>query len=145
MHYLFIVNPKAGRNKRKRILRLLNKKIADFPQHYIEIIKTQYAGHATELAAQAVKDNIDIVVAVGGDGTMNEVARSLIYSDTSLGVLSAGSGNGFSRSLQMPNSPNKALDVIFNPVFKYIDSGIINNISPYPICICYIPFSNPNS
>jgi YegS/Rv2252/BmrU family lipid kinase len=128
MRYLFIVNPKAGLNKGKRILRLLDKKNIKYPQHHIEICKTRYAGHAIELSAQAVKDHFDIVVAVGGDGTMNEVARSLVYSETSLGVLTAGSGNGFSRSLHMPKSPDKAIDVIFNPTFKTIDSGIVNDI-----------------
>ncbi|MFR0836707.1 MAG: diacylglycerol/lipid kinase family protein [Barnesiella sp.] len=59
-----------------------------------EIIMTQYTGHAEELTRKAVDDGIDYVLAVGGDGTCNEVSRGLINSSTALGIIPVGSGNG---------------------------------------------------
>jgi diacylglycerol kinase family enzyme len=67
----------------------------------IKGIKTEYAGHATELARQAVNDGVEIVVAVGGDGTVNEIASALVGTDTALIIVGTGSGNGLARDLGM--------------------------------------------
>ena len=69
---------------------------------------TEHAGHATEIAAQAAADGVDIVVAVGGDGTINEVARSLVHTKTALAIIPCGSGNGLARHLELPQNARGA-------------------------------------
>ena len=97
----FIINPISGTNGKEIILRLTNELI-DRSKYDYSIRKTEYAGHATEIARQAVKEHVDIVVAIGGDGTINEIGRSLIHTDTALGIIPCGSGNGLARHLHIP-------------------------------------------
>lgn len=73
---------------------------------------TERPGHASELAAEARDNHADIVVAVGGDGTVNEVARSLVHSDSALGILPCGSGNGLARHLLLPMNLKKSIEII---------------------------------
>jgi YegS/Rv2252/BmrU family lipid kinase len=103
-----------------------------------EIIKTEYAGHAAELASQCVNDHIDICVAVGGDGTVNEVARSLAHSETALGIIPCGSGNGLARHLCLPMDMKQALQVINAGKTDYFDYGVIND-QPF-FCTCGMGF-----
>ncbi|HID38537.1 MAG TPA: diacylglycerol kinase family lipid kinase, partial [Calditrichaeota bacterium] len=63
---------------------------------------TRYAGHGTQIAKEAVKAGTELIVAAGGDGTMNEVACGLVGSDSVLGLIPCGSGNGFARSMGIP-------------------------------------------
>lgn len=94
-----------------------------------EIVFTQYPGHATELAAQAESDGFSIVAAVGGDGTINEVARKLIGTDVSLAIVPFGSGNGLARSLKMPLHPEKIISEVINKNrFCYIDTARVNGV-----------------
>lgn len=94
----FIVNPRSGVRKKINIESIIEQEIDKEIFDY-DIVHTDYAGHATELAAEAAADNFDIVVAVGGDGSVNEVAAGLIGSNTVMGMLPAGSGNGFAMHL----------------------------------------------
>lgn len=75
---------------------------------------TRYAGHATELAKSAVNQGYDLVVAVGGDGTVNEVAEALIGSNTALGIVPMGSGNGFARELGISGAIKKNRSILSN-------------------------------
>ena len=70
---------------------------------------TREPGHATELAREAVAAGADVVLAVGGDGTVNEVARGIIGSPAALGIVPVGSGNGLARALRIPLRPGAAL------------------------------------
>ena len=90
---VFIVNPISGTSSKKGFDRLVERTL-DPEQYDWRIIRTEYAGHAAELAAQCASDGIDVCVAVGGDGTVNEVARSLVGTQTALGIVPSGSGNG---------------------------------------------------
>jgi len=90
------------------------------------VVFTRAAGHATGLAAEAVEAGAELVIAVGGDGTVNEVARALLGSDTALGIVPVGSGNGLARALRLPLKPARALDTIEGGVRRRIDVGRLN-------------------
>lgn len=133
----FIINPKSGTQNKdlmtKWIEERLNKEIYEQ-----EIVYTQYAGHAVEIAAQKAREGTYAVVAVGGDGTVNEVARSLVHTQTALGIIPCGSGNGLARHLQIPLEPFKAIDVINGKTKEVIDYGTINTL-PF-FCTCGVGF-----
>lgn len=134
---IFIINPISGTQNKDSLVKLFDDKI-DKSKFTWEIISTERAGHAIEIAAQAAKDNIDIVVAVGGDGTINEIARSLVHTETALAILPLGSGNGLARHLQIPLETKKALDVINKGTTEVIDYGKING-TPF-FCTCGVGF-----
>lgn len=92
----------------------------------IKIVLTRYAGHGRELAAEAVTQGIPNVISVGGDGTMNEIASSLLHTNTRLGIIPMGSGNGLARHLTIPLDISKAIDLLNNFRVTTIDSGNIN-------------------
>ena len=87
---------------------------------------TQSPGHATELAQWAVAQKMDFVFAVGGDGTVNEVAQGLVGTKVAMGILPKGSGNGLARHLQMPMDFKRSLDLIANHQEELIDTMLIN-------------------
>ena len=134
---IFIVNPISGTQGKKAILKWIDERL-DRTLYEYEVVKTEYAGHATEIAANAVKDGIDIVVAIGGDGTINETARSLIHTDTALGIVPCGSGNGLARHLRIPMDPKAAIDILNENYQIQMDYGKINNI-PF-FCTCGVGF-----
>ena len=121
MKIRFIINPTSGKAQRKglesRIEKLLDLNKFDFDYFY-----TERAKHATELAQQSVNDKIDVVVAVGGDGTMHECAKALLGSQTALAVLPCGSGNGFAFHFGMERDIDKAIKQLNISNFKTIDS-----------------------
>ncbi len=109
---MFVINPISGVYKKKNVPEKIARYI-DYVQYDYTIRFTQYAGHATLIAQQAVEEGYDICVAVGGDGSINEVAQSLIGSKTALGLIPYGSGNGFATHLKIPpRDAEGALDVI---------------------------------
>lgn len=98
MKILFIINPKSGKGRDPQDI--VNCIKLNFPQAAWAL--TTGPRHATELAAKAVSQQYEAVVAVGGDGTINETAQALVNTPTALGVIPGGSGNGFARELRMP-------------------------------------------
>ncbi|HXH17865.1 MAG TPA: diacylglycerol kinase family protein [Chitinophagales bacterium] len=121
---LFIINPISGiRKMKKQQLPLLIEKYLDHRVYDYSIRYTQYSGHATELAKEAVEKGYDVIVAVGGDGSINEVASSLVDTDTVLGIMPFGSGNGLSRHLGIPRNVEKALKIINHHHVRKIDAG----------------------
>ena len=133
----FIVNPISGTQKKGQIIKSIPRYL-DTSRFDYEIKSTQYAGHAAKLALEATENGIDIVVAIGGDGTVNEVARSLVHQRTALGIIPCGSGNGLARHLEIPIDPIGALQVLNECVIHELDYGKINNI-PF-FCTCGIGF-----
>jgi diacylglycerol kinase (ATP) len=87
---------------------------------------TRAPGHATDLAREAVASGADVVLAVGGDGTVNEVARALIGTKTALGIVPVGSGNGLARALRLPLRPSRALEALEQGEVRPIDVGRLN-------------------
>jgi diacylglycerol kinase (ATP) len=98
---LFIINPISGDIKKANLPQLIAQHL-DSQQFEYEIAYTERAGHASILAAQAVENEIDIVVAVGGDGSINEVAKSIINSPVILAIIPLGSGNALAYHLGLP-------------------------------------------
>ena len=97
----FIVNPIAGGIKKKNLPELIDAYL-DKDKFQYSIVYTERVGHATQLAKDAVNKKVDIIVAVGGDGSVHEVGTALIGTKTKLAILPAGSGNGLARHLKIP-------------------------------------------
>ena len=121
----FIINPKAGTRK-KFNTEIIDQLLGNSNWTY-QLLHTDRKGHATQLAREAVKEKVDIVVACGGDGTVNEVAQGLVNSSTSLGIIPLGSGNGLARHLCVPMNSKKAIQFILNGQPKRINAGSIND------------------
>jgi YegS/Rv2252/BmrU family lipid kinase len=136
-HITFIVNPISGTQEKEQIIALINEYL-DIDKYTFQIIYTQYAGHAEEIAAQCAEDSHFAVVAVGGDGTVNEVARALTHTHTALGIIPCGSGNGLARHLQISMQPRKAIEAINEGIIERIDYGTINRRKFF--CTCGVGF-----
>ena len=134
---IFVVNPISGTQGKKAILKWIDERL-DRSIYDYSIVNTEYAGHATQIAAAAVQDKVDVVVAIGGDGTINEIARSLVHTQTALGIIPCGSGNGLARHLQIPMDPKAAIDILNQGYLNCIDYGKINNL-PF-FCTCGVGF-----
>ena len=138
----FIIIPVSGSKETQNAKRKLPKIIMqtlDSEQWLPNIAFTEYAGHATEMAYQYARMGFDAVVAVGGDGTVNEVARGLVKGlpvtgyglrdglrGTALGIIPMGSGNGFARHLNIPIRPQKALEMLNRSEPIAVDYGLAN-------------------
>jgi diacylglycerol kinase (ATP) len=132
MHTLYIINPTSGnvlaKQKKEIAQRIISKY---FPND--KVICTEYTGHATEIC-EKYRDKVWSIVAVGGDGTVHEIATALQWTDTPMGIIPAGSGNGFSYALHIPSNVTKAVRTIKQWHTKTIDllrvnDTICNNIS----------------
>lgn len=121
-----VINPISGTESKKNIPEMV---AALFDQKRFDLVirVTGYPGHATEIARQAVTESYRYVLTAGGDGTVNEVARALINSDTTLGIIPFGSGNGLARELNIPMDAEKALEIIRNGKSRTIDYGVAND------------------
>lgn len=122
---LFLINPKSGTDKSKKLSSIIHKELDGVFE--IDIRYTEYAGHATELAKEAVGNNYRGVVAVGGDGSVNEVAQALVGTEVCLGILPKGSGNGLARSLHIDINVKDAIKTIKKNVIEKIDVGCVND------------------
>ena len=134
---LFIYNPVSGSHRLIPVLPIIEKFI-DRDLYDYSIITTQYKGHATEIAREYAARRYDAVIAVGGDGTVNEVGCGLVGTDTALGIIPCGSGNGLARHLGIPMDPFKAVKWLDKSIFTSIDYGIINE-HPF-FCTCGVGF-----
>ena len=121
MKIRFIINPISGIGKQKGIEKYITKYIKDF-----EIVHTKKSGDATIISKNAAKENIDVVVAVGGDGTVNECLKGLVNTNTALGVIPCGSGNGFANHVGMQSNIEKAVKQLNNSRIETIDSCTAN-------------------
>ena len=134
---VFIMNPISGTVSKSAIPSMIEK-LLDKELFSYDIRETQYAGHATEIAHQAIDEGVDIVCAIGGDGTVNEVGRALIGSQTALAIIPCGSGNGLARHLMLPMDAGKAIKIINMCEIHDLDYGIINE-KPF-FCTCGMGF-----
>lgn len=121
----FIANPNAGNRLSARIRESIHRQL-DLNLFQYEIWFTERPGHARELAEKAVADHFDIVVAVGGDGSVNEVAQGLIDTDTAMGIVPAGSGNGMAMALGYGRNMDNAVKMLNTAQTVRIDTGLMN-------------------
>jgi diacylglycerol kinase (ATP) len=122
----FIINPISGVGRQK----LAEKAIAryfDFSSFESDVVYTDRAGHSRDLVSDAVREKINVVVAVGGDGSINEIGGALLHSDTILAVLPCGSGNGFAGHLGIPKNLKRAIKVINRFNVSRIDTISVND------------------
>lgn len=134
---VFVFNPISGSHRLIPVIpiieRFVNRDLYDF-----SIVSTKYRGHATELASEYAAKKYDAVIAVGGDGTVNEVGCGLIGTDTALGIIPCGSGNGLARHLGISLDPFKAVKWFDKSIFTEIDYGMIED-HPF-FCTCGVGF-----
>jgi len=122
----FIVNPISGKGHAP----LTHEELQTYfikGVHDLTIKISEYKAHAKELTQESILQKADIIVACGGDGTINEVATCLIGKNIALGIVPMGSGNGLASNLKIPKNRRKALEIIRNRQKEYIDVGQINN------------------
>lgn len=136
-HIVFITNPISGTISKAGIPELVEVHL-DHARFSYEFVATQYAGHATLLAQEAAARGADIVCAIGGDGTVNEVGRGLLGTETAMAILPCGSGNGLARHLMLPMDLKRCLDIINLDTVETLDSGVING-HPF-FCTCGMGF-----
>lgn len=122
---VFILNPVSGTRKKKQVPELLRRHLHQGLYTY-EVVETARPLHARELAKAAAEAGAHIVVAVGGDGTVNEVGSGLLYTDTALGILPFGSGNGLARHMGIPVNTLEAIQLLNTPAYTVIDGGEAN-------------------
>jgi diacylglycerol kinase (ATP) len=120
-----IINPVSGNESKKNIPEEVAMAI-DQKKNDLIIRVTGYPLHASEIAREAVKEGYKSVIVAGGDGTVNEAARELINTSTTLGIIPLGSGNGLARDLGIPIDAEKALDIVLREHRRSIDYGIAN-------------------
>lgn len=134
---VFIYNPISGITGKKMIVSQIESRL-DRSLFSYKIRKTEYQGHATSLAREAVDEGADIVCAIGGDGTVNEVGRALINTNAALAIIPSGSGNGLARHLHIPLDPISAIELINECTIRKMDYGLIN-LHPF-FCTCGVGF-----
>lgn len=120
-----IINPISGIGSKKSIPERLSSQI-DQQRFDLHFFITGYPGHANDIARQAVLNKVKYVVAVGGDGTVNEVARALVGSESILGIIPFGSGNGLARDLKISTRVDRAITTLKGNNICQIDYGIAN-------------------
>lgn len=123
---LFIVNPVSGIGRQKGVEKLIETRL-DRQRFKPEIRYTTGPAHATEISRQAAEEGFSVVVAVGGDGTVNETAAGLVGTETAMAILPTGSGNGLARHLRIPMSLKRAVDVINRCRIAAIDTATLND------------------
>ncbi len=129
----FIINPKSGVGKHKNIVKYIEQYLDKTLFHY-EVVFTEKPGHGISLSRQAAEMGYYAVVAVGGDGSINEVASSLINSDTALAIIPTGSGNGFANHFHIPHDMKQAIQVINTGKISVVDTMVADEQTVIGIC-----------
>jgi YegS/Rv2252/BmrU family lipid kinase len=132
-----IINPVSGTISKQKIPQLVNE-VLHSQSFQTEIVYTKHPGHASELTQQALDKDVDYIVAAGGDGTVNEVAKAMVHTSSTLGIIPIGSGNGLARDLGIPMDIRKAIEIIAEGNKLTIDYGKANNHIFF--CTCGVGF-----
>lgn len=128
MKIKFIINPFSGNKSQNKIEPIIHENL-DHKRFKYDICFTEYRLHAKEITKKAVENNYNAIIAVGGDGTINEISSEIIGTDTALGIIPAGSGNGFAYHFGISNNIIEAILQLNRSKLKIIDSCIVNKYS----------------
>lgn len=122
----FIFNPRSGHNARNP--HLLERARGFIAEHHLDasVVLTEHPRHATTLARRAIDDGCGLIVAIGGDGTLNETAAALVGTHSALGLIPCGSGNGLGRHLGIPGPGRGAFRTLLTGRIRAIDTGLVN-------------------
>lgn len=123
---MLIINPISGTGKKKGLPEAVEKKMSEL-DYDLDIRFTTCRGDATRLSKEAADMGYDLVLAAGGDGTVNETAQALCGTATALGIIPAGSGNGLARHIGIPINAKASLDVIADGHIVECDYGTVND------------------
>lgn len=134
---VFVINPKAGTGGKRAVEAAIEQHL-DTTLYDCSVRYTERAGHATEIAAEEAERGTDVVVAVGGDGTVNEVGRGLVGTQTAMGIIPCGSGNGLARHLRISMDPVEAVKLLNEGCIAALDYGTVNG-RPF-FCTCGVGF-----
>lgn len=130
----FIINPISGTSRKRELPELIRRELDPDKWESPDIVFTQYQGHGHKLAAEYAQKGYDVVVACGGDGTMNEIASGLIKTQTAFAIIPYGSGNGLARHFGISMTPRKAIHQINEGESHLMDYGVVEN-EPF-FCTC---------
>lgn len=131
---VFIVNPISGKAKKQKKLIKALEKYLDKNSFDYRIVYTRYRKHASKITKDYLQKNYKYFIAVGGDGTVHEVASELVNTEGILGIIPAGSGNGLARHLSIPSKLKESIEIINKRKITKIDVGKINE--EYFFCTC---------
>jgi len=120
-------NPVAGNGAAVKAYEAVTRELATRGVPF-ESFKSEYPGHAVELAKQALENGAKKIAAIGGDGTIREVASALLNTDVPLGIISCGTGNDIVRPLKIPNDPLQALEVVLGGEPRHMDAAMANDL-----------------
>lgn len=124
--YAFILNPTAGCGHAVPVMEQIQKVLQERELSF-DVLRTEYPGHATEIARKLASDpEVKAVAAVGGDGTVSEVAAGITGTEKPMGVIPAGTGNDFIKSVSIPKEPLAALDCFLKGNVRETDTGSVN-------------------
>jgi diacylglycerol kinase (ATP) len=123
---VFVINPVSGGATKGNFEKIINESI-DKQKYFHSIEYTKGPGHATEICFTHVENGTDVIVAVGGDGSVNEIAKGIAGTQTTLGILPAGSGNGLAHHLKIPRQIKEAIEIINKGKVIRMDTGLIND------------------
>lgn len=123
---LLVINPISGTSKKEGLADVVSQRIVSSLRKEVDVKITTKKGDAYQFACEAVEKGYYGVIAVGGDGTINEVATALCNSDVALGIIPAGSGNGLARHLDIPIDVKRSLDVICKNNVRPFDFATVN-------------------
>ena len=125
-HIRFIINPISGVGNKKTLPQLIRSNLNQ-QKFTFDIVYTEYSNHAKAITRKAVQEKVEIVCAVGGDGTVNEIGGELANSSTAMAIIPSGSGNGLARHLHIPLNTKKAIKQLNKAKEILIDIGKIEN------------------
>ena len=132
-----IINPISGVGSKRKIPRMLER-VCEEKGCPLSVAFTEYPGHASELTRKALEEGYTCIIAVGGDGTVNEIAKTMLHSDAVLGIIPKGSGNGLARELHIPMDVKRAVDVLAKGHVSVIDACEANGRVFF--CTCGVGF-----
>ncbi len=133
----FIINPLSGGKNKQGVPQIIER-VIDKTLFEIEYTVSESEAETIAIAADSKNKPLDAIIAIGGDGTINNIARHLVGSEIALGIVPMGSGNGFARELGIPVNAQKSLELINRFNIKKVDTGIVNE--QFFINVCGVGF-----